>query len=186
MGAFSSFFDNLYTKFLLRDLLSKAIPGFIAIAGIANTLGVNVLQLLNEDLNFYGYLLLYGVSFAMGSLMQFAASNKLIRVIKIHAGDEVSKDQSDEMTISLKRLKGFLVKYQKNQLILDQRERLVILKNMAGNYAVAFLLIATSYFAKPYIQQYPLFFIILVVLALLAQNRYHATEQSIWQKITRD
>lgn len=71
MSSLDGFFDGLYSKFLLRDILGRAIPGFIALLAIADFLKMRPPHLPNRDLGLLYYVMVYGVSFASGTLLQY-------------------------------------------------------------------------------------------------------------------
>ena len=171
-------FEVLYTKFFLRDILAKVVPGFIFLALLFPDVWEN-------DFPFSLIVVGYGISFAMGMFMQ--TIGELLRIIKIHVWDE---DVSSSMKVSLENLQRFLKRYEEYQpaatdkykrAILMERERLVILKNMAATYAILALFVGAIFICRNNIGVAIGCFI--VAFALRWVNHFHAREQKIWEEI---
>src|SRR3990172_9841210 len=64
------FFNHLYSKFLLRDLLGKALPGLLLLIGVFSVFWPHRIWrvLFKRRTNLFPYLLLYGASVALGGL----------------------------------------------------------------------------------------------------------------------
>src|SRR3989304_9952382 len=131
----NSFFDNLYNKFLFRDLLGKAMPGFILILGTVAMLKPDWLSEImpTRPTNIVYYFVIYGVSFSTGMLIQ---TFSLIRLLW--------RCQSGQTRVTqLKKLFNFHTRKDHEQvLVTEQRERLVVLKDMTGNLGMSLLVLA--------------------------------------------
>ncbi len=179
-------FDGLYTKFFLRDILAKAIPGFIVLAGITDCLWARPFDSFHRG-NIIIFTLIYGVSFATGMLMQFAGSS--FRLIKIHVWPDTKFFSKPNHKESLEKLSTFLKNTDKKPDIRMERERLVILKQMSGTYAIAALLFAVSYtFRFCFHYDDPSDLIIAIVLwivfvILVLDNHFRAFEQNAWESL---
>lgn len=183
----SNFFKNLYTNFLLRDILAKAVPGFIVLAYIFQ----GKMPIAHPKQGFPEIVVItviYGLSFMTGMLLQFLGSRKIPRTnwsfIRIYV-------HNNDQDVSLKKLEEFLNTTKDREVLRHQRERFVILKNMAGTYAIALLAILVLEFAK-YLSRmiYPfpiaLLMLFFLFLALWGQNRFHANEQKVWEEMITD
>ena len=64
------FFNHLYSKFLLRDLLGKALPGLLLLIGVFSVFWPHTIWrvLFKRRTNLFTYVLLYGASVALGGL----------------------------------------------------------------------------------------------------------------------
>jgi len=64
------FFNHLYSKFLLRDLLGKALPGLLLLIGVFSVFWPHTIWrvLFKRRTNLFPYVLLYGASVALGGL----------------------------------------------------------------------------------------------------------------------
>lgn len=177
MNWIKDLFDVFYTKFLLRDILAKVVPGFLFLAALLR--GAGLFQFI--DAQFYLIVIVYGLSFAIGIFLQTFAS--MLGIVKIHVWP--SEGKKTAMGVSLNKLKIFLKENKDNQEILAQRERLVIIKNMAGTYAALVLILTVfgvvHFFFTPIIGLAPIG--VLVFYILLNANKHHAEEQRIWEKI---
>lgn len=180
----SEFFKNLYTNFILRDILAKAVPGFLVLAYIFHG-KMPIVHSIQGFLEIVVIVLIYGLSFMTGMLLQFLGTLKIPRtnwsIIKIYV-------HKNNQVISLKKLEEFLSATKGSEVIRSQRERFVILKNMAGTYAVSLLAILLVEFAKylaivlhPF--PMPIAVASLIFFALMCQNRFHGNEQRNWEKM---
>lgn len=113
MSSLNSFFDKLYTNFLLRDILAKVIPGFLVllyffqffpqpIKSVFNQLGNHELIII---------MVLYGLSFMIGMLLQFLGTRKIWKwsLIKIYVHD-------DDQAQSLDKLRNFFETTKKEKI----------------------------------------------------------------------
>lgn len=173
----SNFFENLYKDFLLRDILAKAVPGFLLLGYFLQGKMPTVLP-ENEIPDIVVIIVLYGLSFMTGMLLQYLGAK--FRLIRIYVHDN---DQEK----TLKKLHEFLdATKNERENFRSQRERFVILKNMSGTYAIAFLTIALIEFVKYFgdvRDPIPMTIAVLFIffLVLRGQNHFHANEQKIWE-----
>ncbi len=134
-------FDNLYNKFLLRDLLGKVLPGLILILGFTYAYWPKGLCLIfpNKPENLFYYLVIYGLSFIVGLVLQFINPVRLFPFLR--------RLILEEPTQPLDRLYEFLnrrTRFNRGrnpqasllvaQIVIDQRERLVVLKDVTGKF----------------------------------------------------
>jgi len=189
------FFDSLYSQFLLRDLLAKVVPGFIALAAISALVIHSPLELVERLSGVHSIVtigILYGISFMVGMFLQFIGER--IRFVVIFVWRD--NDEIDAREESLRRFQEFLSDEALSVPIYRQRERFAILKEMSGNFGMSLLSVSVvalfrSVPAKPSIQAALLVGSIVLVsisFLLFRQNRFHAQEQLIWEKdfIERD
>lgn len=182
----SEFFKNLYTNFLLRDVLAKAVPGFLVLAYLFH--GRIPTAYHHHGLpEIVVITVLYGLSFMTGMLLQFLGTLKICKrrckwsLIKIYVHD-------DNQEKSLAKFKKFLNATKDRNDLRSQRERLVILKNMSGTYSIAVLIVALTEFIKFLVHRLDSFpfstaILLILLVALKCQNRFHAKEQEIWENI---
>ena len=184
------FFDSLYSQFLLRDLLAKVVPGLISLYAalslfirepeslLAHLARTSVIQVL---------VIAYGLSFMVMLLLQFLAER--IGLISIFVWRKKSEKRIVSVKRSLAKARAFELQNDGKDLILRQRERFVVLKEMAGNYGISLLLLAIAVFARllvarPRAQLWLLCALTTLIAAgivLLWQNRSYAEEQLIWE-----
>ena len=174
-----SFFKYLYTDFLLRDILAKAVPGFLVLAYLFRG-NIPIAHPKDALPDIVVIAVLYGLSFMTGMFLQFLGSQGRgrLRLIRIYVHD----DDRDE---SLDHLRDFLNATDNRKYLRTQRERFVILKNMSGTYTVAIFAIAIveliKYLALE-LSSFPIFAVVLILVGFLAwENRFHAAEQQHWE-----
>ena len=188
MSQLSDAFDHLYTQFVLRDILAKFIPGLLTLAlGLVlfSPKGIHVAQRMQVGEGLIPILVLYGVSFMTGMLIQFVGMS--LGLERIHVWPAPSSQES--VRLSLQKARDFLRDNGDKPALLRVRERYAILKEMAGNYGVAFLVIALLVLGKAATSHrgldIPLFALgaglVAAAIVLLRQNRFHAKEQLIWE-----
>lgn len=68
------FSDRIYSKFLLRDLLLKRLPGLLLLIGMFSVFWPRTIwrALFRRRTNLIPYVLVYGASFALGPVARFA------------------------------------------------------------------------------------------------------------------
>jgi hypothetical protein len=68
------FSERVYGKFLLRDLLLKALPGLLLLIGMFSVFWPRTIwrALFRRRTNLVPYVLVFGASFALGWAAQFA------------------------------------------------------------------------------------------------------------------
>ena len=185
----SSFFDSLYSQFLLRDLLATVVPGFISLAAISVLLVRHPLELVERLSRVHTLVTLgtlYGISFMIAMLFQFVGERLGLLVIFIWRENEELDARQD----SLEHAQNFLRDKGLTDNILRQRERFAILKEMSGNFGMSMLVVAVTAFARALASrpsaQAVLLMAVLVLIGiaflLFRQNRHHAQEQLIWER----
>lgn len=193
MREISNLFETLYSHFLIRDVLAKAIPGLIGFVSLIITVSPQsirplIYRILGTDLLMI--ILLYGLSFMFGMLLQFLGSLTPFLIIHVWKAD----NRSSSIKLSLSKAVEFQKVASGNKAILRQRERLAVLKEMAANFAfslflmmIALIRIAIETSRGSQTPAIPFAIIIfLVVIALIYQNRTHAIEQQIWEEEVLD
>jgi hypothetical protein len=189
MSEISDFFESLYSNFILRDILAKVLPGLIGLVSLVILFVPKSLHLLRHvftNLDLLSIVIIYGISFMFGMLIQFLGM--LTPFIVIY----VWKDDSRWLTRekSLSKAVEFQKAASKDCNLLRQRERFAVLKEMASNYSVAVFLIFIAVIRvvifpvsgyRP--QAIPISILcITIVIILIFQNRMHAIEQKIWEE----
>lgn len=176
----SSFINNLYTKFLLRDILAKAVPGFLVLAYLFHG-KIPTVYLKHGLPKIVVITVLYGLSFMTGMFLQFLGMIKIgkFSLISIYVHD------NDQEKSIVKQLEFFNATKKRDGL-RSQRERFVILKNMSGTFSIAILAIAlfeAIRYLMLWLDSYliPMAILFILFLALRCQNQFHANEQKIWE-----
>jgi hypothetical protein len=87
--------------------------------------------------------------------------------------------------ISRKKQSDFFEASKNNPEVKTERERLAILKNMAGTFAMALLVVLATLLLRPSQGQYLPVEIILAITVffLISENWHHAEEQRLWEEI---
>jgi hypothetical protein len=169
--------DYLYSRFILRDFLAKAVPGALVLGSCA-LLWWDLKTILGGlgKLPIYTYVLLYGIAFVTGFGIQ--AIGTFSWVVTLRPRCERLKD-------TLARLNTFRERATDKQQ--QQHERFVVLKEMTGNTAVALLIgiIIHGRFAcwcEPRDWGIALLAMIAVPVLLLEHYR-QSRQQTLWEKI---
>jgi len=131
--------SSFYKRFILLDLLSYAAPGGVALGTLIFILDKQII-LKNYFLKspFLILFILYILSFIVGiALKSFGYRSKILKYFK--------NDKKYEQYNNFKELQKFYINFSKknddtcNDDIRDWNERYMILKQMAGNFSIAFL-----------------------------------------------
>ena len=178
--------DHLYSQFLLRDILAKFVPGLLTL-GLAVTLvspkGLPLLHRLRLDAALVPLIVLYGVSFMSGMFIQFVGMSLGLQRTHVWPGSS----SRERVTKSLQKAQAYIRANSDQPALLRVRERYAILKEMTGNYGVAFLIGALLTLAKALAWRGHLGLVTLSIalataaVVLLRQNRFHANEQFVWE-----
>jgi len=152
--------EYLYTRFLLRDFLAKALPGFIVI-------GVFYLSFIHDKKTFSDVLEVvktsnitlisfmlssYLLMFAVGMLIQFIGMQ--LRIVQIHPWIDPEPPRTkrtsmkERTKLSLQKAWSFLQQNKEIPFALTQRERSAVLKEMTGNLAMAIFIVVLISFVK--------------------------------------
>jgi hypothetical protein len=154
------FLEYLYTRFILRDFLAKALPGFLVSLAIYFSFFHNletvstVWQKVKDSSVALTFFILssYLLTFAVGMMVQFIGMQ--CRIARIHPWTEPETPTTKHMTMreqtKLSLQKSWIFQQQNKELpfALTQRERSAVLKEMTGNLATAIILIALITFVK--------------------------------------
>jgi hypothetical protein len=183
-------FHALYSQFILRDFLAKIVPGSISLLAVTSLLFSDVRWIWHRMFHLPGIpflLLLYGIIFMFALAGQFMGDR--IGLIRIFVWQRGGDQGMDSVKRSLASAKSFMNENRENDLLLRQRERFVILKEMAANYGVCGLFVALALFGRSLAPGPPpriiSFFLMLITIAaaffLFRLNRFYADEQLIWE-----
>ena len=190
MPELSDFFESLYAQFVLRDILAKVVPGFLALYSILLAFSPEPMCLIGplRDLPEIALLVLaYAVSFMVGMFIQHFFSR--IGLTEIHVWPGIGGITRAEMSLHIAHSFSKRTQSSSNSHVARIRERLAILKEMSANYAGAVILIDISLLARCTIARQPYPSAVLAVTPILAalaiflvwQNRFHAREQRTWE-----
>jgi hypothetical protein len=192
MSDLADIFESLYSHFLLRDIVAKVIPGLLSVM-IPLVICANDLEPVKEllkSLNLIAlFVLIYGVGLAIGMILQ--QLGMLIPLIKIHVWKSDSNDSDNSIARSTDAEVRFLKIAIQNRAMLRRRERLIILKEMCGNYAMAMLIILTTFLIR-FLMNYQswslrelaiILSIGFVIYLLIRQNYYLAREQHDFESL---
>lgn len=161
MEPINGFFSSLYSKFVLRDLLGRVFPGLIIILGLANEheAGIWGIQSLS-NISLLGGFILFSSSFVIGIILQS------VRTIPYNLIEYFIWPKKKPLQ-ALKDLKN-------NQFVRDQRERLVVLRDVTGNTSLAIFAVLTLTLWRN-------LSLLWLVVGLLAISSYHWYEVKIWE-----
>ncbi len=155
MKEISSIIDSLYSHFLLRDIVAKVIPGLLLpIFIIVFIFGIDPcdlpeeLEWLTEISPLIQIILLYGLGLLFATLYQYLG--RFLHLAKIFVWTDASSKRKFHLPTRKKDLsvrKGVSFSFASVDMmdLRRKRERLIIFKEMTGNYAVAMIGIAASY-----------------------------------------
>jgi len=181
-------FEYLYSRFLLRDLLAKVLPGLISLISLITIFSQkpsHLFQLLGSMPDLLLILFIYGLSFMFGMLLQYVAMRIGFIVIHVWPG----KKGISRKELSLLMAQKFILSPSSNDHLARVRERYTILKEMSGNFAATFSVSLLSIIIRYFLYKSPKLTVLYVIVPLLAlliyllckQNRYHAEEQKLWE-----
>ncbi len=208
MSEISKILDQLYTNFLLRDIVAKIIPGLLlATSFILLLIDKNPIEFkwLEDVHPFAGIAFLYGFGMMLGMLCQFIGYRWPPCCLRIRIYVWPKGGRGDEMEASLEKLIAFAKTTTCRPKLARKRERLLILKEMAGNYSVVcfltviFIIVrivlnctgvlhdgpGCVFAAQPNTCYYLVLgtvTCILLGLILLKQNHLLAEEQRLWEE----
>lgn len=185
MPKLSNFFESLYTQFLLRDILAKTIPGFLALSAVGSLLNssrVDLQAVFLDEFTPAWFLILYGLSFMSGMLVQHLGMR--IGFSPVNPSKKIIKQY-------LSRLNKFYKKAKDDPQLSRQRERLVILKEMAANYGMSLSIILVVGIIRVLMgrdqidggQVVLAVLLVLTILGLKDQGHFHAQELEQWEHI---
>ena len=191
----SDFFNNLYEKFLLRDILSFITPGAILTVSVF-LLWLSPSQILENiaKIHWILYILIFGFLYIVGFAIQclgaeFPRVFRLPPLIRFHRDLTDSKFYNDDnlKDIYKRRLssKESLGKDSK-----QQNERLVILQQMCGNgflaATIAAILLLVKYLLPDFSLLAPLatgLLTLFLLASLYVGHLVHVRRHSIWQDV---
>ena len=186
----SDLIESLYSKFILRDILAKAIPGLFTLLALG---------LLTDSLEpiwnwtssieiqiWVFYTIIYGLSFLVGMMLSFVSSWFRYLLGKLLFWKSGNLRNWEKKLDGLIEFLGNLRHRSDRNDLIRQRERFVILKDMTGNFAVslAILFYALNY-KFPKIINDNLVVIILIVGLLMIQSIYHEMDLEKWAEGTK-
>ena len=164
------FFDSIYDKLILRDLVGKLAPGTVLIFSVVISLYSS--KDLNQFLGSIHLILLIvgaGVVWLMGFVLQFVGERlPFLKThpkgfLKTHPGG--AKSSRKDFFTSWSEFQKTASAYEK-----IHAERLNIIKEAGGNGAVALIIgsvfVGTGHWIRGIFQVFPL--VILLILAILA------------------
>ena len=122
------FFESLYSRFILRDLFGKIVPGSILLFTILRSLGWFPSGSLALDLPFAGWLLFYGVAWAVGIAAQ--SVGEITRLLKFYGGGPGELHWHRQVEAEL----------HATPRQIEMLERNIVLKEASGNVCTATLL----------------------------------------------
>jgi hypothetical protein len=182
------FFEGLYERFILRDIVGKVVPGFLVLLTLGSTFRWGARHFSDWTPELLQLTLVYAVSFVIGTSLQFIGT-KLgwIRTYVWPAEIKKKKVVRSSQEVSLTKYRALL---NKSQPIRLQRERLVVLKQVTGNFGMAaglfsLLNLVRLIYLGPRMQVVVIFVCVAafgIAKLLFAQSDHHADEQKLWEK----
>lgn len=178
MDKVNKIIDNFYSNFVLRDLLSFITPGAISIFS-SLTLIFDFQDIINffSNISLLIFIPALGLFYSIGYSLQFLGVT--IRIIN---KDENQNDK--ERIIDYKNI--IKISNKKNTYLMLQRERLVILKQMTGNNAMALSIFIIIFSIKKFwfsgLNVVALILMILLTFFLFLANNDLVKRQENWEK----
>ena len=190
MSQFTETLELLYSQFLLRDILAKAVPGFLALLALSSIAphSASPRFLWHSPIpDLILLVVLYGVSFMFGMLLQYVG--KLLHLLQFHVWKPSPPKSREEA--SLAKLQDFLSLPDSRVRLVRQRERFVILKEMSATYGLVALFALTLIILRIITGSLSVGLTSgglalvagLLALLLLSQSRYHSHEQQLWESL---
>lgn len=151
--------DAIYSRFLLRDMVGKVVPGSILLfAIIGSFLEKNdVLQLVGKT-GFFAALVLISMAWVMAfSIQAFGERLGLIRYFPKIPKDEISNGCVIDDKARFKRYYQKIILFNKHATSLErmERERLLVIRESCGNTYVSlifsFVVFITAYCIRTYV-----------------------------------
>lgn len=184
----NEFLEGLYDRFLLRDVIGKAVPGFILLFIICNS-SFDVGHFLFQQNIFIG-ILVFALSFVAGIIIQWFGVQ--VGAIRIYVW-EPTKARPTRQEASLHAYHIFLTRTRNNHFVRIHRERFVVLKHIAGNFASLGILVIILRFisllwtnADQQVLDYILVVSLAVIVFILWRESHHfADEQRIWEELNQ-
>jgi len=192
MSDLSELVESLYSHFLLRDIAAKVIPGLLAfiIPFAMFSSDHRPVQRMLRSVNVLILLIIaYGFGLAFGMILQQLGS--LVRLIKIHVWNNDPETGETSLDRSIGAEYRFLRVAQNNKGWLRRRERLVILKELCGNYALSLTVVTIGYIIRIFVDSKALrntdvvFIVGMAILIYLfaRQNKFVAREQQKFESL---
>jgi hypothetical protein len=182
----SEFLEGLYDRFLLRDVVGKATPGFILLIVVWNSVYGDIRFPFHKDI-FIG-VVVFGISFVAGIIIQWIGVK--IGAIRLYVWEE-TRSRSTVQEASLSAYHNFLERTRNKPFVRIQRERFVVLKHIAGNFAtlgifilvirLVFLICSNQFLQKVDYLMLPV--LALIIFILWKESHHFANEQRIWEKL---
>lgn len=180
-------FDNLYNNFLLRDLLGKVLPGLLILLAIV---GVHLPKIWCEIFtvtpsNLFYYLILYGASFAVGLVVQFInpvrSASMIIRLLQRQPFNHLTRlNNFLERRVTRNQRENEQTRSLVCQIVINQRERFVVLKDLLGNLGTSLLI---SVFIIGIQKEILGCLFIIIAIFLILLSWYHSREQNFWEEL---
>lgn len=144
MEKVGSILDNLYEKFVFRDLLSFIIPGAILLFSVATFVAGfdNAIRFFKTG-DFLFYVILYGLSYPLGYAVQtfgvfgwYFLSGKRSQLLRFH---DDSRDPRDNQIFD-NRMNRFSRAFDENPVVMRELERQTSHLQMCGNISISLFL----------------------------------------------
>ena len=187
MEEISKFFDTLYSHFVIRDIAAKVLPGLLALFSIVKIFRPDISYtsgLLVDIPDVFKAVVLYGVGFVSGVLLQYVGMKSGLTITHVWPKTEANTSEFN----SVDRAISFLVEVDSKHPLARKRERMIVLKEMTGNYALALIVLAVSSLIIAATSEETHLYISIacasavVAVLLIFQNRGLAREQKIWEE----
>jgi len=182
----SKFFDFLYSHFVFRDIAAKVLPGLLALVSLGQALCPVAPDNLKSALEIPIVLQvvgLYGIGFAAGILLQFLGMK--IGLTRTHVWQDA--DGKYSTSISVEKAVEFIVASEKSTPLSRKRERMIVLKEMMGNYGIALIIFSISRLLLIICDRHSVTDLVaaiscgIIAIPLIWHNRVLASEQKMWE-----
>jgi hypothetical protein len=199
-GFISEIFQSLYSKYILKDILAKTIPGFIFLSTIILTkYPINIYYDFIKSLNPWYWIILYGFSWILGFAVQgLGEATTLIRTWPREV-DTIAIDRNAWFDLaSICRQKG-----NNSEILVNQR--LGLIKESCGNNLFSLIILLIVSLFKVVFEHFTnkpnviklfyvdnkfswiefgsiYFYLLLIIISLLLTHIEHAKRQYIFLK----
>jgi len=182
MDSGSSFLDRLYTSYLLRDFVAKILPGLLVLAAcLYSPAHPGGFLRLSSHAPLWSWLIALGLAFITGFAVQ--AIGELIGWASIYPGGS-SRDKAVRRAAITRMVH---LSDSRNTWVMQQRERYVVLKEMAANASFAVVLslalVAARYISPVWGIAARAAFLLLTVGAFYWFNRVQADDQRVLEEL---
>jgi hypothetical protein len=194
MGELGSIFENLYSRFILRDLFAKMAPGFIAILATSSFMfgSLKCVYYISAELNFWHWILLLAFSWIVGFILQQGGIS--VNFLRDDIYKYYKRGEGKKLIRYFRLEKKLLNSYDHE--FKQARERVIVLKEACGNVSMALIYSGIFLFRSIYLHSrhgasevmigkeiFMLVAILVSAIILRKAHLYHATRERLFNRV---